>query len=79
MVYCIENILCGCNFRPPINVKQDLDLEIVKIMSVAAKCKFDGIPICADFNHPTFKWTMEGTPYIDCKGDYTAAGRILNM
>ena len=35
-------------YRPPVNVKQDSDLEIVKIMSVAAKCKFDGILICGD-------------------------------
>ena len=73
----IQNILCRCIYRPPENVKQDSDLEIVKIMSVAAKCNFDGILICGDFNHPTIKWIMEGTPYIHCKGDCSASGRFF--
>ena len=63
---CIENIFCGCIYRPPVNVKQDLDLEIVNIMPVAAKCKFDDILICGDFNHSIIEWIMEGTTYIDC-------------
>ena len=73
----VENILCGCIYRPPVNNKQDSDSELVKILAAAVKTKYDGILICGDFNHPTIKWTDEGTPYIDYKGNCTASGRFF--
>ena len=69
----VENILCGCIYRPPVNNKQDSDSELVKNLAAAVKTKYDGQLICGDFNHPTIKWTDQETPFIDYKGNCTAS------
>ena len=72
----VENILCGSIYRTPVNNKQDSDSELVKNLAAAIKTKYDGLLMRGDFNHPTIKWTDEGTPFFDYKGSCTASGRL---